>query len=232
MPKNNKNLVIVLILIVLVIAIIVGIVVGKNSKYKIKLEEITQSDVEYFALQKDNKFGVINKNGDIVIEPQYDGVKIPNPTKKVFICSVDSENDRWKAVNEKNEQQWSDYGSVDAISLRAITSLVPYEKSVLKYKQGNLFGIMDFEGKKITDPLYEEITTVDYKEGYLKVKKEGKYGVINIKGVKILEEEYDDIIFDGYFDEKTKYSESGFILRVKTDEGYRYGYATTKGKII
>ncbi len=233
MPKKSKKNLILIILVILVIAgIVTGIIISRKNKYNIELETITKSDVQFYVLQKDNKFGVIDKNGTIVIEPQYDNIKIPNPTKDVFVCLVDEDNDIWKAVDQNNEQKWTNYNSVDCISLRAITSLVPYEKSVLKYKQGNYYGIMDFEGNKITEPIYEEITTVDYKEGYLKVKKEGQYGVINIKGVQILDEEYDDILFDGYYDEETKYLDAGFILRIKTDDGYRFGYATTTGKII
>ncbi len=233
MPKKSKKNLILIILVILVIAgIVAGIIINRNKKYHIELETITKSDVQFYVVQKDNKFGVIDKNGTIVIEPQYDNIKIPNPTKDIFVCLVDEDNDIWKAVDQNNEQKWTNYNSVDSISLRAITSLVPYEKSVLKYKQGNYYGIMDFEGNIITEPIYEEITTVDYKEGYLKVKKEGQYGVINIKGVQILDEEYDDILFDGYYDEKNKYLDAGFILRIKTDDGYRFGYATTTGKII
>ncbi len=233
MQRSNKKLLIVVFLIILIVAIgIIAKVVLDNKKYDISLEEVNEENVEYFVLQKDNKYGVINKNGQVVVEPQYEGLKIPNPTKDIFICAVDIDGDTWKAINEKNEQLWSNYNSVDCIALRAITSLVPYEKTVLKYKQGNFYGVMDYEGNIITDAIYEEINTVDYKEGYLKVKQEGKYGVININGIKILDNDYDDILFDGYYDEQTKYSESGFILRTKTDDGYKYGYATTKGKII
>ena len=35
---------------------------------------------------QDNKYGVINKNGDIVIDANYDIIEIPNPAKDIFIC--------------------------------------------------------------------------------------------------------------------------------------------------
>lgn len=232
LKNNNKKLIIIVILILFVIGLIVGITLGMNSKHTLKLEEIEAKDAKYFILQKDNKYGVIDTNGQVIIEPQYDGLKIPNPTKEVFICLVDSNNEIWNAVDINNEKLWTNYTSVDAISLKTITSLVPYEKTVLKYQEGNLYGIMDYEGNKITEAEYEEIVNIDYKEGYLKVKKEENYGVIDIKGQKILDEEYENILSDGYYDEKTKYSEAGFILRVKTDDGYKFGYATTSGKVV
>ena len=77
-----------------------------------------------------------------------------------------------------------------------------------------------------------ENTNIDYKEGNLKVEQNGSYGVINIKGTTILEPEYDAIMADGYYNEETKYEKAGFILRVVTDDGYRFGYADRTGKII
>lgn len=234
MPKksNIKIFITIFIVILIIILAVVAVNLIQRTKYDFELEEISAEDAQYYVLQKDNKFGVIDRSGTVVIEPQYDSIKIPNPTKDVFICLVDGDNDIWKAVDKSNQQKWTSYSSVDCIALRAITSLVPYEKTVLTYKQGNFYGLMDFDGNIITEPIYEEISTVDYKEGYLKVKKEGNYGVINIRGVQILKEEYDDLLSDGYYDDETKYSEAGFILRVKTDDGYKYGYATTTGKIV
>ena len=230
--KRNYLIPVTLFIIILIIGLVTGFIVGRNAKYSIKLDEIEEADVKYYVLEKNDKYGVINKEGTVVIEPQYDGIKIPNPTKDTFICLVNSENDTWKAVDSSNNQKWTSYNNVDAISIKAITSLVPYEKNVLKYQEGNLYGLIDFEGNKITDAIYEDISSVDYKEGYLKVKEQEKYGVINIKGTSIIDTVYDDITSDGYYSEEKKYEDAGFILRIKTDDGYKYGYAKTNGKIM
>lgn len=232
-PKKTKKVIIIAIIVILLIVAIASITkIVTNNEYKVKLEEITEADAKYFILIKDNKYGVIDKEGQVVIEPKYNEIKIPNPSKDIFICSLGEENSNFKAINSNKEEILKEFNSVDAISIRAITSLVPYEKTVLKYKQGNLWGLMDFSGKKITEAIYEEIRAVDYKEGFLKVKKEGLFGVINIKGKEVLKAEYDNILSDGYYNEKTKYEEAGFILRTKTDSGYRFGYARANGKIV
>lgn len=234
MPKkrNIKIIITIFIAILAIVLVVVAINLTHKTKYTFELEQVTEEEAQYFVLQKNNVFGVIDKNGTVVIEPQYESIKIPNPSKDLFICLVDENDDIWKAVDKNNQQKWTKYSSVNCVAIRAITNLVPYEKTVLTYKQGNFYGLMDFDGNKLTEPIYEEISTVDYKEGYLKVKKEGSYGVINIKGVQILKEEYDDVLSDGYYDDETKYSDAGFILRVKTDDGYKYGYATTYGEIV
>ncbi len=230
--KKNKKGLVFLIIILLIVGIIAFINIRKGNSSNVKLETIKAEDAEYYLLLKDNKYGVINKAGQVVVNPEYDEIKIPNPTKDVFICVPDANSDVSKALDSKGNELWSEFNSVDTISIKAITSLVPYEKSVLKYKQGSLYGLMDINGDKITDAIYEDISNIDYKEGYLKIKKEGLYGTINIKGKEILKIEYDNILSDGYYDQETKYSNAGFILRTKTDDGYRFGYAKADGKII
>ena len=174
MPREKKYLLpITIFIVILIIGLILGFFIGRNVKYSFELEEIEKADAEYFVLEKNDKYGVINKEGTVVIEPQYDGIKIPNPTQDTFICLVDSNNDTWKAVDSSNNQKWANYNNVDAISIKAITSLVPYEKTVLKYQEGNLYGLIDLDGNKITDAIYEDISSVDYKEGFLKVKDKG-----------------------------------------------------------
>ena len=49
-------------------------------------EEITK-DYQYFALYANNKWGVINQDGEQVIIPSYkEMIVIPNKEKDVFIC--------------------------------------------------------------------------------------------------------------------------------------------------
>ena len=38
---------------------------------------------------------------------------------------------------------------------------MPYEKKVLRYKQNGKYGLIDYEGKVITKPIYEEIEGLD-----------------------------------------------------------------------
>ena len=105
-----------------------------------------------------------------------------------------------------------------------------YEKSVLKYSKDGKYGIISIDGKKITNPIYDEIDTLQYKEGELLVKKNNKYGVINIKGTTLIKIKYDSVNCDKYYDEENGYKYSGYIVSKTTDEGYRYGYINYNGK--
>ena len=70
--------------IVLLIVFIIIIFFNKedNAKYEYSMQEINRN---YFLVYE-NKYGVINKEGKIVVEPQYDMIQIPNPEEPVFIC--------------------------------------------------------------------------------------------------------------------------------------------------
>ena len=227
-----KKVVIALALIIIIcvgVFVVVRTINTDNTK-NYTLEQISEADYRYFAVYTEGKYGIIDVKGKMVIENNYSNIIIPNPTKPVFFCI--KEDGTSDILNEKSEKIFFEYKKVQAIPTDSTVSNIPYEKSVLKYKSGNSYGLISINGKKITDAKYEEITTVSFKEGYLKVKKDGAYGVITIKGVKLIDTDYDEITSDGYYNESTLYSKAGFVLRTRTDEGYRYGYANEKGKII
>lgn len=214
-------------IVILLVIIAGGFVYNYQNMREYKILEIT--NLNYFILKQNNLNGVIDKNGKTIIPANYDDIKIPNPEKSVFIC-YSGEN--IKILNESNDEILTQFEKVEPIRLRNIASNLMYEKSVLIYLENQKYGLIDFEGKKITNAIYDEITGLPYKEGELLVKQEGKYGVINIKGKSLVKAEYDQIEVDGYYTDNDKYSYSGYIVAIKTEEGYRYGYINYKGKTI
>ena len=227
--KNVKTIVGVITLII--IAVIIGIVLKQNmvsNEYELqKIEKFS-----YFKLYENKKYGVIDDKGSILIEPIYDAVNIPNPTKDVFVCYTNNGTDEYKTkiLNEKNQEVLTEYEQVLPIACEQSTSNIPFEKSVLKYRENGKYGIIDFTGKKITNADYDAIESLEYREGCLKVKQDDKYGIINITGKKIIDTKYDDIKSDEYYTKENEYMDAGFIVQTKTEEGYRYGYINKNGK--
>ena len=217
------------IIAVLLIAIIVGIsyyFIRENGR---KYEIAQVKEYNYFVLKQETGSGVIDRSGNKIIEAEYDDVKIPNPEKAVFICYKD---DDIKVFNENREQILTQYQKVEPIRLKNIASNLMYEKSVLTYSEDGKYGLINFEGKRITKPIYDTIDSLPYKEGELLVKQNDKYGVINIKGNKLINIAYDQISVDGYYTDENGYKNAGYIVSNKTQEGYRYGYINNKGKLI
>lgn len=163
-------------------------------------------------------------------------ITIPNPSKAVFIAqyNYDSQKGEYQTevLNDKNEKILTKFEQVSALMFKDASAEVPYEKTVLLYKENDKYGIIDYQGRKITKPIYDLVESLLYREGCLLVKQDGKYGVINIKGKVMVNTIYDSISADGYYDEESKYQKAGFIVGVKKEEGYRYGYINNNGKIL
>ena len=174
-----RNVIISIILIAIIVSVSIYFI--KKGARNYEVEKV--STYNYFVLKKDNLTGVIDRTGNIIIDAKYSDVVIPNPEKALFVCY---EEDSTQVLNERKETVLTDYQNIEPIQLQNITSDLMYEKSVLKYEQDGKFGLVNFEGKKITKPIYEEIEGLPYKEGELLVKKDGKYGVINIKGNNLI----------------------------------------------
>lgn len=231
----KKNIIFISIIIIVVSMISIFIITRKHKdKLKYELEVVT--NIDYMLFSENNKFGVINKNGEIIIPSIYDEIQIPNPSKPLFICMYDYNEQKQqyniKVLNEKSEQILYQYVVVEAIKINSGTSNIPYEKSVLKYKENGKYGLIDFNGNIVLKARYDEINGLDYNEGLLLVKKNEKYGVININGAIVVKEKYDIIQSDGYYEEENDYKKSGFIVGKKTDSGYRYGYINCSGKKV
>ena len=218
-----------IIIAVLVVAIIVGVSVYFIYTNGRKYEVEKVSTYNYFVLKKDNLSGVIDRSGNTIIDAEFDNVIIPNPEKALYVCY---EGENTKVLNERKEEILTDYQNVQPIQLQNISSDLMYEKSVLKYEQDGKFGLIDFDGKRITKPIYESIEGLPYKEGELLVKQDEKYGVINIKGNKLVDIKYDKISVDGYYTSENNYKFAGYIISNTTDEGYRYGYINYDGKLL
>ena len=233
--KNSKKIILITVIIVILLILILGgiFIYNKYIDKSYKIETIEQ--YSYFIVYEDEKYGVIDTKGKIVVEPKYEMIIIPNPSKDVFVCYTNynsQEEYKTEIINSKNEKILTKYEHVEPIIFKDATTEVPYEKSVLMYKENNKYGIIDFTGKKITNAIYDSIESLLYKEGCLLVKKENKYGVINIKGKQMVETKYDSITADGYYDENTKYQNAGFIVGNKTTDGYKYGYINSNGSQI
>lgn len=219
---NLKNIIIGLILILAVYGLI-QLVTKHTNVYDVEKIE----DYKYFVLKQKGKYGVIDAKGNIIVESKYTDVVIPNPSKDIFVCK---ENEKCKVINSKNKELYTKYENIDAIELKNIASDLMYEKSILKFQKNGKYGLVDFNGKEVLAANYTSIEALPYREGTVLIKKDDKCGVANMKGAEIIKCEYDKIAIDNYYTDTDKYKYSGYIVGNKTQDGYRYGYISCKGK--
>ena len=215
-PKLNMKKVfavaVAIAVIIMFVFIIKGLLTKEDTTGKITSET-------YFSVYKDNKWGVINSTGNYVIDPSYaEMIVIPNNKSGVFICTYDInyETGEYKTsvLNGKNEQIFTEYDKVEAISNKDKNNNLWYEKNVLRVQKDGKYGLINFEGKEVLPINYEEIVAVSEIENSLKVKKDGKYGIVDSEGKIVIEPQYADIDILG------KDNKSGFV--VKDDSG-KYG---------
>lgn len=228
---KKKKLIIIVVLMLIIVGI-AGLFIYKQVELndrKYEVEKINKSEYNYFIIRENEKYGVINKSGDTVVNAEYTNIIIPNPKYAVFICY---NGDNTKVLNQNQEDIYSQYQNVKPIRLKNISSDLMYEKNSLTYEKDGKIGIINLEGKTIAKPIYESVEAFPYKEGEILIKLDGKYGVINNKGKYLVKAEYDQITVDGYTTEENGYKNAGYIISKTTDDGYRYGYMNVDGKII
>lgn len=201
-----------------IIAIAVVIMFIFIIRNVLKERKEIKKEYEYFALYAQNKWGVINQDGEEVIQPSYqEMIVIPDKTKEVFICTynVNEENGTYqtKAVNSNNEEILTGYDQIEALDNMDKNGNVWYEKNVLRVKKNGKYGLIDLLGKEILPVEYDEITVLDGTENSILTKKADKIGLVNDTGSIIIECNYKEIkklgdtYKDGYItiDEQGKY---------------------------
>lgn len=201
-----------------IIAIAVVIMFIFIIRNVLKERKEIKKEYEYFALYAQNKWGVINQDGEEVIQPSYqEMIVIPDKTKEVFICTynVNEENGTYqtKAVNSNNEEILTGYDQIEALDNMDKNGNVWYEENVLRVKKNGKYGLIDLLGKEILPVEYDEITVLDGTENSILIKKADKIGLVNDTGSIIIECNYKEIkklgdtYKDGYItiDEQGKY---------------------------
>ena len=214
----SKKISVILIGIIIIISLALSIYIPNKDKIK---DEKEDTSINYSVIEKDGKKGVA-QNDKTIIEPQYDDVVIPNQHREVFFCKNGEES---KFVNSKNKEIFTEYDDVELISYDESK----YEKDILKYEKNGKVGLLGITGKHITETKYEELSSIGKKEGEILVKENGEYGIIDEKGNTKIKNKYDAIESDGFYTDENGYKKAGYIVRIVTTDGYRYGYYDCDG---
>jgi hypothetical protein len=214
--------------VIIAIAVIIMFVIGIKTLLTTDTKEKTTSISSYYPVYTNEKWGVINEKGEIVIEPTYDEmITIPDSKTDVFICmqNVDYDLNKYtvKVLNSKNKEIFTNYDIVEAIENTDSVGNMWYEEGVLKVQKGELYGLIDLTGKEILAPEYDEITPLLGVKNSLLLKKDDQYGLCDNKGNIIVNTEYKEIkgIGDSY--------KNGYIVINSED---KYGLIDFTSKVI
>ncbi|MEE0866122.1 MAG: WG repeat-containing protein [Clostridia bacterium] len=224
-PKLNMKKVFAVVLAIVVVIMFLFVVKGLLTKDKSQGKIISK---DYVVAFKDNKWGVIDNEGNNIIDPSYsEMIIVPNSKNDVFLCTYDvdytSGTYKTKALNSKNEEIFKDYEKVEAIQNMDDKSNIWYESNCLRVEKNGKYGLLNLSGKELLPCEYDEIIAIDGIKNALKIKKDDKYGVVDDEGKLVLKNEYVDITNLG------EDSKEGFII--KNDEG-KYGVVNYSGELV
>jgi len=215
---------------VFIVLLIIGIVSVSIYFMLNNSQEVTNIEYNFYKYYSNEKFGVIDKDGNIKIEANYQDVIIPDPT--YGICFLLNNQEIEKVVNEKNEEIFTEFEKVLPIPVTGLIGEIPYEKKVLIYEENGKQGLIDFNGKELTKAKFNSIESLPYKEGELLCKTDDNVYILNENGKeKIKLESGIEIFADGYY-ESENIKKSGYIISKQTNDGMYYGYLNYKGKSI
>lgn len=233
---------------------------GQNYYYNPKTGKKTKSEYDYSTpftfkysvVQKNGKYGLINKKLETVIKPKYD--KLGNYRNGLINAKI---GNKWVFINKENKVVIDDnfefassfqngiatvkknkYGAIDSLG----NILIPFKYEYLSYEgndpkgipvfqfsnKENYFsynsknGLINIKRDTILEPKYSDIF---YLEDIAQVSSESGVGIIDIKKNKI--------IIPMVFDSVNFYEFGLSIVFYSDDEGNEYfGYINRRKKII
>ncbi len=213
---NMKKVFAVLIAILVIFMFILGMkeILKGGSKTNEKLFPLA-----YYAIYEQEKWGVIDTKGNVVIEPSYEEmIVIPDSTKPVFICmeEVNYEEGTYqsKAINEKKQTLYTNYDKVEPIYYQDENHTLSYETNILKVQKDGKYGLINLEGKELISCIQEKIEPIEGVKSVFVTEIEKKKGLVDSMGKVIIENKYQEIT------SLTNQYENGFI--VKNEQG-KYG---------
>lgn len=182
--ENKKlNLKRVFVFILLPILIFLSFIGFKNLKpFFANYNVIRKNPTKYFTSYKDGLWGVIDSNGNKIIDNEYkEMIVIPNEDKDVFIVTYDIQNKNEFSTRAINKNNNSVIKQKNIYPIQYMDENEPYDKNLLIFKENNLYGLMDYEGNVKSEAKYSNITTIDGVLNRILVEEEGKKGIINTK---------------------------------------------------
>ena len=166
---------------------------------------------EIISVQKEGKWGLLDKQGNVLCEPMYNdisnfqnGTAVAHLDDKAMLINTNGEvvkiydynqverlpngyakvqqNNKWGFINPDGEEIVSP--QFDVIHIYS-------KEDIGEIRVGRKWGFITTEGKVICPAKYEK--TLSFSEGRAAVKFNYKWGLINEQGKEIVEPKYDEI---------------------------------------
>ena len=138
---------------------------------------------DVFMVQKDGKYGLIDIDGKVILEPEYEEIYTLKGLKNSILIKKDG---KFGLVNAKGAVIINpEYSSIEKFD-------DDYRHGYITVDSNQKYGLVSYAGSKILENNYEKIDQI-YGENYFSIQEGGKQKIINSKGEKVLESGFDKI---------------------------------------
>lgn len=176
----------------------------------------------------EKKYGVINEEGEYIIEPRFDYYDLPT-FELLRKTNIDNsiiwvqEGEYWSIINADGE--W--------LSDHLFEGHTYFSKSGFAgIKKDGLWGFCNSSGEIVIEPQFDEVSMFSEK-GFAAVRVDGKWGTVDETGQVIIEPQFTHITFDGDLTDSFIYwSDGGADIYMIDNGDYGYGLISETGEIL
>lgn len=173
----------------------------------------------YIVVNNENKYGIIDYNKKVILEPNYEDIKSIYSSDKYIV----KENEEYKII-DKDKNTILDTGFDEIVGMNGDNI------TIIK---NNKYGVITVTGEEKIENQYEELKYA-FADYYI-AKQDGKYGIINLNNEILLNIEYDNISYRNeeiieaekegeieteIFDSNLNLKLTGIISEVNNTKGY------------
>ena len=174
----------------------------ENSKF-VSLEETSTSRF-YISIDNNYKYGIVDKEKNVVVENKYDYIEEIKSTGLLIATKGDDITIYTGSINEVVSVENAQLERVDNYikvttqnEMYYLTSdgkkvgnkTVYLKNNIYANKSGSKWGFVDLKDNVVVPYKYDEVTELD-EYGFAGINKDGKWGVVNSNGDVILEPTY------------------------------------------
>jgi hypothetical protein len=204
--------------------------IGKSYKYVVApiYEQILPSSYELFRVKQDNKYGWINKNGEVVIPTIYD-LTSPSFTEGLASVKVGGEHGKWGFIDKIGN--FIINPSFDAVD-RFKNGICRVMRNIPDTPRQKYFNI-NRNGEEVNDKNdQQEILTLEQKKElwYEYDVQSGKYGYVWREN--FISKKPDRFVIEPIFDEVNYFSEGLAAVRIGDENSGKWAFIDERGKII
>ncbi|MEO0044268.1 MAG: hypothetical protein RL329_3716 [Bacteroidota bacterium] len=173
-----------------------------------KYESIKDFNYAYYIVNENNKYGVLNDAGKTVVPPIWDFLEMLQPIQHYHLPYL------------------QDMPSLSLVYL--VEPQLPAVSARLRCRKGDLYGVIDNQGKIILEPIYQGIRK--YNNHLYEVKIKERWGIVNEQGKIIVPPHYVEVDFTKH--NNLFYTSDTIAGTSNYKDGYAKGLVNDKGKTI